>query len=168
MEKPENSFESDKCLYNTNHKVTFLVELQVINLQLEWNYIWLRCTFYTFCWFKSITWILRRWSIEFKWANYPISSTYLSLDNVFIFFITHTLGTASEWIFPKFKHVYEPISSRQSPSICLSAWKFVIKLKTPKCLVWAKRFKRLAFLEMLATTTSVHFVLRIMHVLLHW
>ena len=58
--------------------------------------------------------ILRRWSIEFKWVNYPISRTYLSLENVFVFFITHTSETALEWIFPKFKHIYEPISSQQS------------------------------------------------------
>ena len=60
--------------------------------------------------------ILRRWSIEFKWVNYPISRTYLSLDNAFFFFflITHTSETALERIFPKFKHIYEPISSQQS------------------------------------------------------
>ena len=148
--------------------MTFSVELQVINLQLEWNYLWLRCIFYTFCWFKSVTWILRRWSIEFKRVNHPISRTYLSLENVFFFFfINHTSETALEWVFPKFKHIYEPISSQQSPSIHISAWKFVIKFKPPKCLVWAKRFKILALLEMFTTATSVHFVLRIMNVFLY-
>ena len=101
-------------MHNTNDKVTFSVKLQVINPQLEWNYLRLRYIFYTFCWFKSITWILHRWNTEFKWVNYPISRTYLLLDNVFIFFITHTSETALEWIFPKFKHIYEPISSQQS------------------------------------------------------
>ena len=117
--------------------------------------------FYAFSWFKPIRWILHTWSTGFKWVNYPISCAYLSLDNVFIFFITHTSETALEWIFSKFKHIYEPISSQKSPSTCLSIWKFILKFKTPK------RFKRLASLEMFSTATSVHFVFTIMHVLLH-
>ena len=90
--------------------------------------------FYTFVWFKSITSILHRLSIDFKWVNYPISCTYLSLENILIFFITHTSETALEWIFPKFKHIYEAISSQQSPSIHLSAWKFLLKFKTSNVL----------------------------------
>lgn len=35
MEKPQNQFESTKWLQNTNGKVTFSVEMQVIDLQLE-------------------------------------------------------------------------------------------------------------------------------------
>ena len=94
--------------------------------------------FYTFSWFKPIMWILRRWSDDFKWVV-PIYHW-----RIFFFFITSE--AALEWIFPKCKHIYEPISSQESPSIRL---KISSKIQNPKCLVWAKRFKRVAFLEII-------------------
>ena len=119
----------------------FSVELQIINLQLEWNYLWLKCVFTHLAGSNK----LRGVSIGRVLVSNELIIQYvihIYRWRMFIFFfITHTSETALEWIFSKFKHIYEPISSQQSPSTRLSIWKFLLKFKTPK------RFKRLASLE---------------------
>ena len=109
-------------MYNSNDKTIFSVELQIINLHLEWNYASSVFLHIELVQINDV--ILHRWSIGFRWVKYPISCTYLLLRNVFIYFITHTSETALAWILPKLKHIYEPISNQQSPSNHLSAYKF--------------------------------------------
>ena len=146
-----------KCFYNTNDKVTFCVDWQIINLQLEWNYLWLKCVFTHLAGSNK----LRGVSIGRVLVSNELIIQYvihIYRWRMFIFFfITHTSETALEWIFSKFKHIYEPISSQQSPSTCLSIWKFLLKFKTPK------RFKRLASLEIVHHRNLVHFVFRIIY-----
>ena len=141
--------------------MTFFVDWQIINQQLEWNYLWLKCVFTHLAGSNKLRGVfIGRVLVSNKLIIQSVIHIYRWRMFIF-FFITHTSETALEWIFSKFKHIYEPISSQKSPSTCLSIWKFIQKFKTPK------RFKRLASLEMFSTAASVHFVFTIVHVLLH-